>query len=234
MSGAEKTTTWRSTREHQDTPESRQDLKVRHDIGDGNGTENDHRTQGIGEENTSGTKRGGRDENGGPRVQTGEGCKTPAFTDRKNFMKERLRQENREKLKKSEKRVARRETSGESHRAAKYEAKQKTNEDKKSRMQQQRQGSKAKGERGSKVVDDKMKASQNQITTLHTTLKAREDAWKTREDGAKKAGEEKVRVTEEKLVSEKNKVASLQPALKTKDEENGKNMVNEEKIRRRE
>ena len=36
-------------------------------IGDGNGTEDDHRTQGIGDGNTSGTKRGGGDENGGPR-----------------------------------------------------------------------------------------------------------------------------------------------------------------------
>ena len=49
---------------------SRQDLKVRPDIGDGNGTEDDQRTQGIGGRNTSGTKRGGRERTEDRDVQT--------------------------------------------------------------------------------------------------------------------------------------------------------------------
>ena len=49
---------------------SRQDLKVRPDIGDGNGTEDDHRTRGIGGRNTSGTKRGGRERTEDRDVQT--------------------------------------------------------------------------------------------------------------------------------------------------------------------
>ena len=58
------------------------------------------------------------------------------------------------------------------------------------------------------MMDNTLKASQNQITILLDTLKAKEAAWKIKDDSTKK-----VRVAEEKLLWEKDKVENLQSAV---------------------
>ena len=45
--------------EHQELQGEDKSSRVSCNIGDGNGTEDDHRTQGIGDRKASGTKRGG-------------------------------------------------------------------------------------------------------------------------------------------------------------------------------
>ena len=103
-----------------------------------------------------------------------------------------------------------------------YDAKLRTAQEQMVKLQQSLQAAKGREENGVKLMEEKLKASQNQISTLLKTLKGKEASWQTKD-------QENVRQFNEKMKAAQENISSLQAALKAKDEDDGRSKFYEEK-----
>ena len=102
------------------------------------------------------------------------------------------------------------------------DAKLRTAQEQMVKLQQSLQAAKGREENGVKLMEEKLKASQNQISTLLKTLKGKEASWQTKD-------QENLRQFNEKMIAAQENISSLQAALKAKDEDDGRSKFYEEK-----